>query len=627
MKDQTLHHHTKALKRWVGLSWLWQTGGFLCWLGLIIALISWGISNQQTHTMSAVVASVLGIVLAVWRLRRTRRQLFTQPTHHPTDEHDVIVLKRAAAPQLFERVHTLSATLGIEPPETIYISAAVNAAVYYQHVWYSAFRPPTRQLIIGLGLVNWLNRTEFEAVLAHELAHVAQPEMIWSGYVQAIHRRLVRSVIEPRRLYFFGRIRKMLALFYLKTLHERHQRVVHQLEVLADETASRLISARALAQAVPKLDRADLCLQNALEQLATMQGQRLWTDDLFYHQRAMDKLVATQPHVDIPMFHPTSAQRVDQAQQRVRDDEHIEEASAWTYFEDPKHLRHQVTANLLGRGNIEHAPPMAPAEEVQKQIEQLWKATTIPAKYNGYYEPRCLNIQPDAPQAPDPEQLQAKLEQLWGESFAAQMTRLSTHRQNISLLDQHLRQTPGQSLDFHGRTLTPADAREERHHQQMELAELEQWRARYDQHVAMVHLAIAEQQASQGDVLRALYQQRLEIERLWTQWQSIQVEIDRGGVHQLGHLYDRVAGFLKDAAQVTMEDDLGLDAHLLMGSLVAPAQKGALSEDGEDRAILFFAQCSEIYLAIQNVERSSMVRLVVFQEKIVHNWKTVTLSI
>src|SRR5205823_3701652 len=67
-----------------------------------------------------------------------------------------------------------------------FIVPDVNAAVVTHTGFASLFWPTGKDLLIGLGLVNMLNLSEFKSVLAHEFGHFAQRSTRLSGYVYTI---------------------------------------------------------------------------------------------------------------------------------------------------------------------------------------------------------------------------------------------------------------------------------------------------------------------------------------------------------------------------------------------------------------------------------------------------------
>ena len=80
-------------------------------------------------------------------------------------------------PRLFNFIHELADELGAPKPHRVFVSPEVNASVFYDLSILNFLLPSKKNLIIGLGLINSLDRSEFRAVLAHEFGHFAQKTM------------------------------------------------------------------------------------------------------------------------------------------------------------------------------------------------------------------------------------------------------------------------------------------------------------------------------------------------------------------------------------------------------------------------------------------------------------------
>jgi Zn-dependent protease with chaperone function len=94
-----------------------------------------------------------------------------------------IEITEAEQPELFAFIRQICHDTGAPPPSRVYVSPEVNAAVFYQSSVLSLVMPTPKNLLIGLGLVNVLNLSEFKAVLAHEFGHFSQKSMKVSAYV------------------------------------------------------------------------------------------------------------------------------------------------------------------------------------------------------------------------------------------------------------------------------------------------------------------------------------------------------------------------------------------------------------------------------------------------------------
>src|SRR5262249_53693075 len=91
---------------------------------------------------------------------------------------------------LFAFIRRICADTGAPFPKHIYVTPEVNAAVFYHSSFLNLFFPTRKNLLIGLGLVNNLNISEFKAVLAHEFGHFSQKSMKLGTYVYVANRVL-----------------------------------------------------------------------------------------------------------------------------------------------------------------------------------------------------------------------------------------------------------------------------------------------------------------------------------------------------------------------------------------------------------------------------------------------------
>ena len=87
-------------------------------------------------------------------------------------------------PVLFGFIHKICDELGAPEPNKVFVSPDVNAAVMPRSTLVNLIVEPKKDLLIGLGLVNCINLSEFKSVLAHEFGHFSQSGFTSSyGYV------------------------------------------------------------------------------------------------------------------------------------------------------------------------------------------------------------------------------------------------------------------------------------------------------------------------------------------------------------------------------------------------------------------------------------------------------------
>jgi Zn-dependent protease with chaperone function len=84
------------------------------------------------------------------------------------DRSHLIEITEQEQPELFAFIRRLTRETQAPFPKRVYLSADVNACVFYDSSFWSMFFPVRKNLQIGLGLVNAVNMSEFKAILAHE---------------------------------------------------------------------------------------------------------------------------------------------------------------------------------------------------------------------------------------------------------------------------------------------------------------------------------------------------------------------------------------------------------------------------------------------------------------------------
>ena len=88
---------------------------------------------------------------------------------------DAIEIFEDEHPKLFEFIHQVCDDIGAAYPHRVYVDFHVTAAAIPEtSSIFNLILPTKRSLLVGLGLVNTMNLTEFKALLAHEFGHFAK---------------------------------------------------------------------------------------------------------------------------------------------------------------------------------------------------------------------------------------------------------------------------------------------------------------------------------------------------------------------------------------------------------------------------------------------------------------------
>jgi Zn-dependent protease with chaperone function len=114
------------------------------------------------------------------------------------DRSGMVEVTEADQPVLFSFIRQLTIDTQTKFPRRIYLSADVNASVFYDSNFWSMFFPVRKNLQIGLGLVNVINITEFKAVMAHEFGHFSQRSMKLGSFVYNVNHVIHNMLFENR---------------------------------------------------------------------------------------------------------------------------------------------------------------------------------------------------------------------------------------------------------------------------------------------------------------------------------------------------------------------------------------------------------------------------------------------
>ncbi|MBY0229065.1 MAG: M48 family metalloprotease [Gemmataceae bacterium] len=386
------------------------------------------------------VAFSLPFSLAAWLLLFLLLKGFFRKSY-PQKTFNVEVLPEEH-PKLFDFIERLCDDCAAPRPHRVFLSPEVNAAVFYDHetVW-SLFFPPPKNLLIGAGLVNVLNLSEFKAVLAHEFGHFSQKSMLLHRYVYSANRILGDLVFNrdwfddmvlwmrdhPENGFanavgwtIFGPLflfRKVLE-GYLWTINLLSAGLSRQMEFNADLVAVRVSGSDPIIQALARFDFAAAALSQAVDDLRAASDHGMFTDDLFLHQAAAAGFLrkkAKNPYLGEPpplpadedcspevfepdddqvpemwATHPPSHEREANAK-RCYLRCPMDERSAWLLFDDGPALREQLTWRYYRVvWGIQKDTDLRKAKAVQAFIDEEHAETTYDPRYHGAYDNRPI---------------------------------------------------------------------------------------------------------------------------------------------------------------------------------------------------------------------------------------------
>lgn len=337
-------------------------------------------------------------------------------------------------PRLFDFLYELADAAGAPRPHKVFLSERVNAAVFYDLSLLNLIFPSKKNLEIGLALVNVLNMGELRAVLAHEFGHFAQRSMAVGRWVYVAQQITGDLVARRDKIDNFlnglanvdirvrlGVIVLQLIVWSIRSLVESAFRVVvvmqralsREMEMQADLVAVSLTGSDALIHALHRLQSADDAWDRAVQFALGEQAAGKPVRDVFALQthvlQRMADILDDASYGKVPplpqeqpqrhrifkaelaqpprmwLTHPLNHEREANAK-RIYVAAQIDQASAWSLFDEPIKLREKISAVLLGEGETEPLP----LEESLRRLAKIYRREHYKQRYCGVYFSRAV---------------------------------------------------------------------------------------------------------------------------------------------------------------------------------------------------------------------------------------------
>jgi Zn-dependent protease with chaperone function len=453
-------------------------------------------------------------------------------------------------PVLFAFIRQLCRDTRAPLPHRIYLTAEVNAAVFYHESLLSLVLPTPKNLVIGLGLINQLNLSEFKAVLAHEFGHFSQNSMKLGSYVYTSNRVIAELVFGRDWLdQLVGALRGTdirIAIFawaftgimwvlrmtlqgLFRVINFANSSLSRQMEFNADLVAVSVTGSDALVNGLARLDFASESLGQAWQDLTAAADHELYSRDLFYHQsRANEYLRARRNNprlgeppvlpedptavvqvfppddVSVPRMwatHPSNHDREVNAKRRyIRSP--IDERSPWILFNDGAAVRAEITRRIYQSSRRLQEVKMEAPEVVQAFIDAEHAETTYHSRYHGLYNSRYLTpgdldeLMRSAAEPVGTDRLAEEYALLYGGETRQRMeehrSRQEDYRRVASLAHGAVELT-GTDFEFRGNRYQPAAAKQLLDQVGKEIDQDFEWMGRVDRQAFLIHYRMARQ--------------------------------------------------------------------------------------------------------------------------------------
>ena len=224
----------------------------------------------------ALVASGLMILFFLFKFIFTKNQ---------NSLEGMFEIQEADQPELFGMINEIVQEVETDFPKKVYLTYNVNASVFYNSSFWSMFMPIRKNLQIGLGLINSVNKQELKAILAHEFGHFSQRSMKVGSYVynlnQVIYNMLynndsvnnisstiagfssIAAIPMLIPLYSIRGIQALLRALY-NFININYMALSREMEFHADEIAANVAGSKACSSSLLRLGFADFALNETM---------------------------------------------------------------------------------------------------------------------------------------------------------------------------------------------------------------------------------------------------------------------------------------------------------------------------------------------------------------------------
>jgi len=348
-----------------------------------------------------------------------------------------VEVTKETQPELFEFIKKLTEETKTPFPKKIFISADVNACVFYNSSFWSMFLPVRKNLEIGLGLVNSVNLSEFKGVMAHEFGHFSQRSMKLGSFTynvnQVIYNMLYNNNSYNNFLSSWGNIsgyfsifamitagiangiRSILAEMY-KFINKNYMALSREMEFHADTVAASVAGGNNLITALRRIEMSAACYNTTLEHANLWLKEKKYTANLFSHQLNVFKSVASENNLPVKngwpeitaqflgsfsrtrinfkdqwASHPRLAERCEHLTALNMNVDPIDE-SAWSIFKDAQALQMELTSMVYGNSKIADDLTEREQEYFDHWFEKHRSENLLPKEYNGFYNGRIISL-------------------------------------------------------------------------------------------------------------------------------------------------------------------------------------------------------------------------------------------
>ncbi len=367
----------------------------------------------------------LGILIIIFLLKFIFKS-------HKVDRSHLHEIKRIDAPKLFDLLDDIVKAVDTDFPKKVYLSADINASVFYDSSFWSMFFPIKKNLQIGMGLVNTITAEEFKAILSHEFGHFSQKTMKVGSYVynvnQVIFNMLYDNDSYDKLMQSWASISGYFSFFVVIALkileliqwlmqqmyavvNKRYMALSREMEFHADEIAAHITGYEVLKSSLLRMSLADHAFNSVLAFYQEKFSENIKSKNLYRdHSFAMKFLAEDSnietinglPNVTLEALnkfnksklviedqwasHPTTEQRIQRLEQANLKAQQGHTYPANGIFDNVEDIQKALTTKVFEAVEFNGEVSKMPFNDFKTQYKKNFLNNTFSEIYNGYYD-------------------------------------------------------------------------------------------------------------------------------------------------------------------------------------------------------------------------------------------------
>ncbi|MBE15809.1 MAG: hypothetical protein CL867_06135 [Cytophagaceae bacterium] len=348
------------------------------------------------------------------------------------DRSNLIEVNRAEQPQLFAMLDDIVEKVGTDFPKKVYLSAEVNASVFYDSSFWSMIFPVRKNLSIGMGLINTISASELKAILAHEFGHFSQKTMKVSSYVYYVNQ-VIFNLLNDNDNYHnlvhrWANIHGIFALFVLlaqkviegiqKTLrylygivNKNYLSLSREMEFHADEIAASITGYEPLKTSLLRMQLADISFNEVLSFYEDKIKENLKSQNIYKEHTYVLHFFAKENKLPIiqgiPYIKEEELNKLNKSKLNIEDqwashpstEDRIErlEKTTWATIDTPhihandiiqnlEQLQHACTQKLFKVVVYQGEVSEITLEAFKEAHQEIYNSNVFAKAYNSYYD-------------------------------------------------------------------------------------------------------------------------------------------------------------------------------------------------------------------------------------------------